>query len=79
MTKQFTVAMPDDLYEKLEALKKDMNVSGIFQKALRMEIEKREGYSANRVTAAPYHMPFACDGFDKENNIFYDEVMSPFF
>lgn len=42
MSKNITVSLPDELFERVQAVKESINVSGICQAALEKEIEKQE-------------------------------------
>lgn len=42
MSKNITVSLPDELFERVQAVKESINVSGICQEALEKETEKQE-------------------------------------
>jgi post-segregation antitoxin (ccd killing protein) len=48
MVKRINVSVPDDLFEKIQIYKDEINLSGIFQKAISEKIESKEKYQKLR-------------------------------
>ena len=44
MVQRINVSVPDDLFEQIKNYKDDLNLSGIFQKAVAEKIEAKEKY-----------------------------------
>lgn len=42
MVQKVTITLPDDLSERLDAVKKTFNVSGVCQEAIRQEVAHQE-------------------------------------
>ena len=44
MVQRINVSLPDDLFEKIQKYKNEMNLSGIFQEAVAAKVAKKEEY-----------------------------------